>query len=1057
MPDKPSKVSKRSTSDRESKSEPTSKREDYRRARWRCGTWVATFALLLSVLSYGMVNLSIRDDPFAPSSDIPWWEWLTRNQPHNALAAIPVVPIGARGGLAFRPRLTHWINSPQYPPFALGESAAKTSTLSFVSAALAQPSPPRETPAQAPREAPRELFVPKRPPGDPRPRVLHAQCSAEGEICWIGGDDTNPLWTTRDGGAHWSHVPGVGAPVSYVHYRPPSDLAVAVGMPPVVEVARTPESLLHEPGAAWEKPAPSFPVREDFRAGNVCDQPNLKCTRVAESEKEVSRMPNLVYSHESSSNVWYIFNNGSVANIKPDSHAPKVLSFSSFDGLNPPIRKLPTGANLRDIYFQDEKIGWITSGWHDGNEEGPRPIILQTQDGGDTWERLSYRRLPAPWVLYGALPALLLTFYGMAVSFRDIPKLKPSPGIEDIGWSDRPIGWDDPDILNLKPLARALSRFVRNRDTEPPLTVAVSGPWGSGKSSLMNLVAEDLRRTGTRTIFFNAWHHQKEEHLLAALLANIRDQAIPPAWRLSGLVFRARLLGLRLGKRLIGLAAALLLLAAAWLLFVEMHGMNDGLAASLKTWGARIHDAVANKGSASLEPKAFFEGLFGVGTVSATLALAVKVLSQAFAFTDPAKLMTSISRKARVSEFSEQLSFRYRFASEFSEVCRALRHGRNAGVVIMIDDLDRCRSSNVVEVLEAVNFLSSAGQCFIFLGIAKDKVIKAIAGELKSGTEEAVRYVEKLVNIEVFIPRATLNESKRLSLPPERAQSAIWPDRLRNALRSAPDMVLPAAFAVALLAALASSWPHSRGTSGAGGGGANPAVASGSSPSESSTGAGQATDSSGTPPPPPPVSPPKAPPGRLTADTPWAAYLVGSFALLAIGLAALRRSLNTGQRIVRDSEDFRAALEIWHPVIFLANPMPRSIKRHQNRLRFQAMRLRPAESEPDWLDRLFARGKPPQPTIEGTSPEPPLSDAKLVAISALDAAGHLDAPAKVHPPERPGNVPPEIADAIIYHYRLFMPDGVITEADIARVRDLLAPTTPDGTTEGHDGSAALPI
>jgi Cdc6-like AAA superfamily ATPase len=97
-------------------------------------------------------------------------------------------------------------------------------------------------------------------------------------------------------------------------------------------------------------------------------------------------------------------------------------------------------------------------------------------------------------------------------------------------------------VLGLKPLALAQSRFVRNTSTSLPLTIAITGPWGTGKSSLMNLVAEDLRQRGASPVWFNAWHHQKEENILAALFENIRAQASPSAWRLSGLWFRLRLL-----------------------------------------------------------------------------------------------------------------------------------------------------------------------------------------------------------------------------------------------------------------------------------------------------------------------------------------------------------------------------------------------------------------------------------------------------------------------------------------------------------------------------------
>jgi len=49
----------------------------------------------------------------------------------------------------------------------------------------------------------------------------------------------------------------------------------------------------------------------------------------------------------------------------------------------------------------------------------------------------------------------------------------------------------------------------------------------------MNLLMADLKEYRFRPVWFNAWHHQKEEHLLASLLENIKSQAIPHWWTLD--------------------------------------------------------------------------------------------------------------------------------------------------------------------------------------------------------------------------------------------------------------------------------------------------------------------------------------------------------------------------------------------------------------------------------------------------------------------------------------------------------------------------------------------
>jgi hypothetical protein len=87
----------------------------------------------------------------------------------------------------------------------------------------------------------------------------------------------------------------------------------------------------------------------------------------------------------------------------------------------------------------------------------------------------------------------------------------------------------------------------------------------------MNLLQDDLAGFGARPVWFNAWHHHEEAHLFAALLENIRAQAIPPFHTWSALTFRLRLLWHRLrggARRLLvlGLLALLFGVVANWAL-----------------------------------------------------------------------------------------------------------------------------------------------------------------------------------------------------------------------------------------------------------------------------------------------------------------------------------------------------------------------------------------------------------------------------------------------------------------------------------------------------------
>ena len=242
-----------------------------------------------------------------------------------------------------------------------------------------------------------------------------------------------------------------------------------------------------------------------------------------------------------------------------------------------------TEAWLESVTFMDAQRGWTV---------GSGGTILSTNDGGKNWQlqsnntetslvdndemnlsiageekdqHLTYQRYPAPWFYLVLLVVALVYAAAFGLRARQNRQAQQQPAsIASLGVSDQPAGLGRADLVGARQVALGLTRFLTNENTQPPLTIAITGEWGSGKSSVMNYLFANLKRKGLRPVWFNAWHHREEQNVLASILTNIHQQAIRPWWQPAGLWFRMRMLWRR--HWLWKLATLLTLLSTAFML-----------------------------------------------------------------------------------------------------------------------------------------------------------------------------------------------------------------------------------------------------------------------------------------------------------------------------------------------------------------------------------------------------------------------------------------------------------------------------------------------------------
>src|SRR6476646_6600388 len=90
--------------------------------------------------------------------------------------------------------------------------------------------------------------------------------------------------------------------------------------------------------------------------------------------------------------------------------------------------------------------------------------------------------------------------------------------------ADRPIRSKSEDLRGRTPFAQSLAQIFEGWTGNASLVMALYGPWGIGKSSIKNMMLEELRQKGTdapKVVEFNPWQWAAQEKLAEAFFREI--------------------------------------------------------------------------------------------------------------------------------------------------------------------------------------------------------------------------------------------------------------------------------------------------------------------------------------------------------------------------------------------------------------------------------------------------------------------------------------------------------------------------------------------------------
>ena len=300
------------------------------------------------------------------------------------------------------------------------------------------------------------------------------------------------------------------------------------------------------------------------------------------------------------------------------------------------------------------------------------------------------------------------------------------------------------DALNFGDFRPALKEILTTAET--PLTVGIFGAWGSGKTSLMRMLRDEIESEGkpkARTVWFTAWKYDRQEALWRSLILRVLEAMYP---REDGDGPREDRPVLQdpppAQERLITLLEKLEDSVYQDVEWEELGDRNIRWWQFLSNTGMAAVDIAAALGSAGIAP--VMQGLAGVDEPTAEK---IKKAAQA------------ISRETKNYQ-RRQLFHMEQFEATFKEAVGLINEAR---LIVFVDDLDRCLPEKAIEVLEAIKlFLEVPGVVFV-LGMDREVVQRGIEARyghffsqhLERHSELPIRgdvYLQKIVQIPFHLP-----------------------------------------------------------------------------------------------------------------------------------------------------------------------------------------------------------------------------------------------------------------------------------------------------------------
>ena len=285
------------------------------------------------------------------------------------------------------------------------------------------------------------------------------------------------------------------------------------------------------------------------------------------------------------------------------------------------------------------------------------------------------------------------------------------------------------DLLNFSVVADTAAQLVRE-SVGQPLSIGVSGSWGTGKSSLIKMIGDSLKRKTSdegKYVFleFNAWLYQGYDDARMALLQSVADK----------LLAEAEIRKTHVDK------AAEFLKRVNWFRVGKLLASTGSGAVLGGTLGGPIGAVIGAVG-----------GLCKAG--STPTPDDIGKVKDAYAALQPelAGLLKEKEAKSLPQEITE-------LRTAFEGLLKAL----DVTLIVLVDDLDRCLPDTAISTLEAMRLLLFLPRTAFIIAADEQMIRGAVRvhfADFELSDDLVTSYFDKLIQVPLRVPRLGITEVK---------------------------------------------------------------------------------------------------------------------------------------------------------------------------------------------------------------------------------------------------------------------------------------------------------